>query len=132
MKHSTFFVKSQLRNLSKKVKKLYLSRNLQERFQKQHGAKVDFAFQGWTDVWLHPDFSEWNIEECLPKIRVPQLIVQRNDDEYETSTQIEAFVSQSDNSVETFFLDNFGQPTHLEQEIQTLEWMNKFVRNLYV
>jgi len=115
-----------------KVKELYLSGNLRERLQKHHGANVDCAFHGWADVWLHPNFSAWNIEDCLPKIRVPQLIVQGNDDEYGTSAQIEAIVRQSGNSVETCFLDNCGHSPHRDQEIQTLERMSKFVRNLFV
>jgi pimeloyl-ACP methyl ester carboxylesterase len=69
----------------KKVQELYLSGNIRERLQKHHGANVDCAFKGCARVWLHSDFSAWNIEECLPKIRVPQLIVQGNEDEYRTS-----------------------------------------------
>ena len=115
-----------------KVQELYLAGNLRERLQKHHGTNVDFAFHGWADVWLHPDFSAWNIEECLPKIRVPQSIVQGNDDEYGTSAQIEAIIRQSGNSVETCFLDNCGHSPHRDQEVQTLESMSKFVRNLFV
>ncbi|MEC8981766.1 MAG: alpha/beta hydrolase [SAR324 cluster bacterium] len=115
-----------------KVQQLYLSGNLRERLQKHHGANVDCAFHGWADVWLHPDFSAWNIESCLPGIRVPQLIVQGNDDEYGTSAQVEAIVRQSGSSVETCFLDNCGHSPHRDQEIQTLESMSKFVRKLLV
>ena len=89
-------------------------------------------FHGWADVWLHPDFPVWNIKECLPKLRVPQLIVQGNDDEYGTSAQVEAIVRESGNSVETCFLDNCGHSPHNYQEIQTLESMSKFIRNLFI
>ena len=63
---------------------------------------------------------------------MPQLIVQGNDDEYGTSAQVEAIVRQSGNSVETCFLDNCGHSPHRDQEIQTLESMSKFIRNLFV
>jgi len=115
-----------------KVRKLYLSGNLRERLLKHHGANVDRAFHGWADVWLHPDFSAWNIESCLPKIRVPQLIVQGNDDEYGTSAQVDAIVRQSGSSVETCFLDDCGHSPHRDQKIQTLETMARFVRKLLV
>ena len=115
-----------------KVRKLYLSGNLRERLLKHHGANVDRAFHGWADVWLHPDFSAWNIESCLPKIRVPQLIVQGNDDEYGTSAQVDAIVRQSRSSVETCILDDCGHSPHRDQEIQTLETMAQFVRKLLV
>ena len=80
--------------------------------------------------WLHPDFAEWNIESCLPKIMVPQLVIQGNDDEYGTSAQVEAIVRQSGSIVETRFLDNCGHSPHRDQETQTLEFMTQFVRNL--
>ena len=115
-----------------KIRQLYLSGNLRERLRKHHGTNVDCAFHGWADVWLHPDFSAWNIESCLPKIRVPQLIIQGNDDEYGTAAQVEAIVRQSGSSVETCFLDNCGHSPHREQVSQTLSIMSRFVLNLLV
>ena len=115
-----------------KIKQLFLTGNLRESLKKHHGANVDCAFHGWADVWLHPDFSSWNIEGCIQKIRVPQLIVQGNDDEYGTSEQVEAIVRQSGSIVESCFLENCGHSPHRDQEIQTLEIMSKFVKNLLV
>ena len=113
-----------------KVRQHYLSGNLRERLLKHHGENVDCAFHGWANVWLHSDFSTWNIESCLPKIKTPQLILQGNDDEYGTSLQVDAIVRQSGNSVETYFLDNCGHSPHREQESQTLHKMSQFVLNL--
>ena len=115
-----------------KIKQLFLTGNLRESLKKHHGANVDCAFHGWADVWLHPDFSSWNIEGCIQKIRVPQLIIQGNDDEYGTSEQVEAIVRQSGSIVESCFLENCGHSPHRDQEIQTLEIMSKFVKNLLV
>ncbi|MED5516210.1 MAG: alpha/beta hydrolase, partial [SAR324 cluster bacterium] len=115
-----------------KIKQLFLKGNLREILKKHHGTNVDCAFHGWADVWLHPDFSNWNIEECIQKIQVPQLIVQGNDDEYGTSEQVEAIVRQSGSIVESCFLENCGHSPHRDQEIKTLEIMSKFVKNLLV
>lgn len=109
---------------------LFRSGNLRELLKKHHGSNIDCAFKGWLEVWLHPDFAEWNIESCLPKIMVPQLVIQGNDDEYGTSAQVEAIVRQSGSIVETRFLDNCGHSPHRDQETQTLEFMTQFVRNL--
>ena len=113
-----------------KVGELFRSGNLRELLKKHHGSNIDCAFKGWLEVWLHPDFAEWNIESCLPKIMVPQLVIQGNDDEYGTSAQVEAIVRQSGSIVETRFLDNCGHSPHRDQETQTLEFMTQFVRNL--
>ncbi len=48
----------------------------------------DSAFRGWNDVWLHPPFQQWNIENELDAITCPLLAVQGIDDEYGTLEQI--------------------------------------------
>src|SRR5207253_1582702 len=50
---------------------------------------VDGVFREWNDVWLNPNFREWNIEEFLPRIACPVLAVQGENDEYGTMEQIE-------------------------------------------
>ena len=37
---------------------------------------VDEAFHGWNDVWLDPEFKEWNIEASLPRVSCPVLVLQ--------------------------------------------------------
>src|SRR5258705_14010166 len=53
------------------------------------------TFWGWNDIWLHPDFRGWNIEEFLPRIRCPILAIQGFDDEYGTMAQLEAVARQT-------------------------------------
>ena len=50
--------------------------------ERHHGANVDGAFWGWNGVWLDPAFRSWNIEEFLPRIRQPVLVIQGADDPY--------------------------------------------------
>lgn len=56
----------------------------------RHHADVSGAFWGWNRAWLDPDFRAWNLEELLPAITVPILIVQGDADEYGTIAQVEA------------------------------------------
>src|SRR5690606_3438821 len=55
----------------------------------RHHADPDSAYRGWNDIWLHPDFRDWNIEDYAARIRVPVLAIQGEDDEYGTMDQIE-------------------------------------------
>jgi len=91
---------------------------------------VDIAFRGWNDVWLHPGFRAWNLEEYLPAIRVPILILQGVDDEYGTWRQVEAIERQSGGPVETMALPDCGHSPHREQPERTLEAMTGFVRRV--
>jgi pimeloyl-ACP methyl ester carboxylesterase len=69
------------------------STDLPARLGKYH-ADVEAAFRGWNDIWLHPDFRAWNIEEYLPRVSCPVLAIQGEDDEYGTMAQIERIGAQ--------------------------------------
>jgi pimeloyl-ACP methyl ester carboxylesterase len=66
----------------------YRTTDLRDRLARYH-ADPDSAFWGWNDVWLDPAFRSWNIEDRLPSIVCPLLVVQGEDDEYGTMAQIE-------------------------------------------
>ena len=65
----------------------YESTDLRQRLARYHD-DVDSAFQGWNDMWLDPEFRNWNIEAELDAITCPVLAVQGEDDEYGTLDQI--------------------------------------------
>jgi pimeloyl-ACP methyl ester carboxylesterase len=70
----------------------YREGDLRERLAKHHD-DVDGAFRGWNDAWLDPGFRTWNIEEALPRVRVPALVVQGEDDPYGTLAQIDSITA---------------------------------------
>jgi pimeloyl-ACP methyl ester carboxylesterase len=74
------------------------------------------SFYGWNDIWLHPDFRSWNIEDFLPSIDCPILAIQGLDDEYGTIAQIEAIAkgaTQAD--VERLTLADCRHSPHKDQ-----------------
>ena len=58
-------------------------RHLRARLARHH-AHVDEAFQGWNDVWLDPDFKEWNIEAACRAWPARRSCCRALDDEYGT------------------------------------------------
>lgn len=58
------------------AKQAYEEKNLREQLTRYHGDNVDCAFWGWNRVWLDPGFWQWNIEEFLPAIKVPVMVLQ--------------------------------------------------------
>jgi pimeloyl-ACP methyl ester carboxylesterase len=44
--------------------------NLPEKLARHH-RDAGRTFWGWNNIWLHPDFRRWNIEEYLPRITCP-------------------------------------------------------------
>jgi pimeloyl-ACP methyl ester carboxylesterase len=108
----------------------YRNGDLAERLQRRHGANTDSAFWGWNSAWLDPKFRAWNIEEYLPAISVPTLIIQGVNDEYGTVRQVDAIATQSGASVETRLLEDCGHSPHRDQPELTRAAMVQFVERV--
>ena len=69
------------------AREAYRHTDLKQRLARYHD-DPDSAFWGWNDIWLHPPFRAWCIDQELHAIRCPLLAVQGLDDEYGTLEQI--------------------------------------------
>ncbi len=87
------------------------------------------TFWGWNDIWLHPDFRAWNIEEYLADIRCPLLAIQGCDDEYGTMAQIEAIAARVPGA-EILELADCRHSPHKDQPQATLEAMAGFIERI--
>ena len=105
----------------------YRNGQLRGRLERYHGKNVDCAFWGWNQVWLDPAFQSWNIEEYLPHIRVPILLIQGEDDQYGTLHQIKAIESGCAEAVRTVMLADCGHSPHFDQPERTLEAITSFL-----
>jgi pimeloyl-ACP methyl ester carboxylesterase len=112
-----------------RIADVYRTADLRDRLARHHGVNTDIAFWGWNDVWLHPDFQAWNIEEFLPKIEKPMLILQGEDDEYGTWKQVEA-IQQGAKGGETVAIPGCGHAPHKERVEVALEVMVGFINRL--
>jgi pimeloyl-ACP methyl ester carboxylesterase len=102
--------------------------DLRQRLGKYH-ADVEAAFRGWNDIWLHPDFRAWNIEETLAAIRCPVLAIQGEDDEYGTMAQIERIAAQVAD-VDLVKLADCRHSPHKDQPEAVLAAVSAFVTRL--
>ncbi|NMG66712.1 alpha/beta fold hydrolase [Azoarcus indigens] len=103
----------------------YTSTDLPARLGKYH-ADVDAAFWGWNDIWLHPDFRAWNIEEYLPRIECPVLALQGEDDEYGTMAQIERIAAGA-RDVELVKLADCRHSPHKDQPEAVIAAVSAFL-----
>jgi pimeloyl-ACP methyl ester carboxylesterase len=93
----------------------------------RHHADVDSVFRGWNDIWLHPDFRSWNIEDLLPAIDCPILVIQGEDDEYGTAEQMRRIARRGRN-VELALLPHCGHAPHRDQPERVLRTLTDWVR----
>lgn len=85
------------------------------------------TFRGWNDIWLHPDFRRWNIEDYLPGIGCPVLLIQGEDDQYGTLLQVEAIARKVSGPVKTLVLPECAHWPHVDQKQATLDAIAVFV-----
>lgn len=107
----------------------YVKGQLKQALERHHGRNVECAFWGWNRVWLNAEFRSWNIEEYLPGITVPVLIIQGEQDEYGTLRQVEAIETGCKGPVESVILPNCGHSPHRDHPERTLEAITSFVRS---
>jgi pimeloyl-ACP methyl ester carboxylesterase len=105
------------------------STDLPERLGRYHRDPAR-TFWGWNNIWLHPDFRSWNIEEYLPHITCPMLVIQGLDDQYGTMAQVEAIRKQSGGPVEILTLENCRHSPQRDQPKATLEAITGFVEEI--
>jgi len=107
------------------AKHAYQTTELREKLAKNH-LNVDNTFWGWNDIWLHPEFREWNIEEYLPSIDVPLLVMQGLDDQYGTLAQVNAIVAGVEQA-ETILIPDCQHTPHKEQREEAFAAMTTFI-----
>jgi pimeloyl-ACP methyl ester carboxylesterase len=105
----------------------YRTGDLRERLERRHGANVDGAFWGWNGAWLDPGFRTWNIEEYLPRVRVPSLVIQGRDDPYGTLAQVDAVERAAGAPVTRLVLDACGHSPHRDQPDAVVDAIRRFV-----
>lgn len=108
----------------------YRHGELRDRLARYHGDNVDCAFWGWNGAWLHPEFRHWNLEEYLPGIRVPLLVLQGEEDPYGTPAQVRAIAAGTGGPVAERLLARCGHAPHRDQGAVTLAAMAEFVRGV--
>lgn len=110
------------------AKEAYRTTDLRQRLGRYHGSPDD-AFLGWNDVWLSPEFRNWNIEEFVPPIGVPILAIQGQGDEYGTPAQVEAIRRLARAPCEAELLADCRHSPHRDQPQRTIELIARFVRH---
>jgi len=96
-----------------KAKKMWNNNNLKNKLNKYH-KDVDGAFNGWCNAWTSKKFKTWNIEEFLPKITVPTMLIQGKNDEYGTMKQIDIIENKINGKTHRLEIDKCGHSPHVD------------------
>ncbi len=86
--------------------KAYARGDLRERLHAYHGDNLEGAFRGWSETWLNPAFAAWNLYPELPRIRVPLLAIQGQEDEFASPAQLEIIAREVAGPCRTVLLEH--------------------------
>ena len=108
------------------IRTAYETGDLRARLARHH-AHPDNAFYGWNGAWLDPEFRDWNILDRVARIDVPMLLLQGTKDEYGSSEQVHAAARCATAASETVLLDGAGHAPHLDQPVEALDALVRFI-----
>jgi len=109
--------------------KRFESTDLPQRMTKYH-RDPEATFRAWSEIWLDTGFRDWNIEDSLPNIHCPILLIQALDDEYGTMAQLEAIEQGVNGPVETLVLPDGGHSPHLAHPERVTDAITRFVNRV--
>ncbi len=101
---------------------------LVRRLARYHGGNAESMLRAWAGAWLSPEFAAWNIEEYLPAVTSPVLLIQGEQDEYGTVAQVERIQAGIGAQLETLLLPDSGHVPHREKREAVLEAMTHFTQ----
>ncbi len=91
---------------------------------------TESMFRGWNDIWLQPEFRDWNIEHFLPEIQAPTVVIQGENDPYGTLAQVDAIERGAGAPVKKLVFADCGHSPHIDCRGETIDAIADFVREL--
>lgn len=112
------------------TKQRFATSDLPDKLRRWHADNLQGAFFGWCDTWLDPGFRAWSIEDALPAVTAPALVIQGLDDAYGTPAQVEAIVGGVSGPATALLLPGIGHAPHAEDPDSVVAAISRFVISL--
>ncbi|WP_420799582.1 alpha/beta fold hydrolase [Noviherbaspirillum sedimenti] len=100
------------------------------RLKKYHGDKATWVLNAWTETWPDPDFSGWSLENVLPKVTCPLLVIHGNHDEYGSLRHPEMIAKRSGGPLRVEIMADTYHVPHREHEQTIIELAKDFIGSI--
>ena len=112
----------------REAKEAFETGSLMGRLETYHGENTEPMFYAWADTWLDPAYSSWSIEDQLPKVHAPVLLIQGEDDNYGSPEQLRRIAAGVSGESEIMLLPDCGHSPHAEKRDEVFEATLRFLR----
>ena len=108
----------------------FLETDLAAKLGRYHGPQTDALFWAWQNIWLAPEFSDWNIEPELGHISAPVFVIQGEDDAFGTPAQVQAIKAGVAGPCRCWMVPNCGHEPHRQARERVLPEIGGFINAL--
>ena len=108
----------------------YQTTDLKEKLARYHDSNTEAIFRAWSDTWLSPEFKHWNIEDCLPRVTCPVLVIQGQDDQYGTEAQVKSIAGRVAGPAKPLLIPDCAHIPHKEATDRIIKEMTEFILGL--
>ncbi len=101
-----------------------------ERLARYHGDKAAWVLSAWIDTWLSPAFGGWSLDDALPRVRCPALVIHGEEDEFGTSAHPRRIVAGLGGPATLALLPGLRHVPHREDEDGVVARVAAWLRRL--
>ena len=98
-----------------------------QRLAKYHGDKAQWVLDAWIGSWLSPTFASWSLDQVLPQLRCPLLVIHGSDDEYGSPRHPERIVALAGAPAQLALMPDTRHVPHREREAEVIERVAAFL-----
>ncbi|HCT30556.1 MAG TPA: alpha/beta hydrolase [Bacteroidales bacterium] len=124
------FVEDITLNGIREMVQAYHTTDQKTKLEKYHGNNTEALFWAWANTWTNDKYRDWSIENLLPSIKCPTLIIQGEYDEYGSLMQVDKIAEQVSGKATKLILPNLKHTPHKEAPELILEHTSKFINQL--
>jgi pimeloyl-ACP methyl ester carboxylesterase len=112
----------------REAKKSFMQPGQVDRLRRYHGDKAEWVLNAWTETWLSPEFAGWNLDEDLPKVQCPAMIIHGENDEYGSRRHPERIGALAAGPATIEILPECGHVPYREKENDLIAMIGTFLR----
>lgn len=107
----------------------FKNEKLFQRLAKYHAEKTQWVLDAWTETWLSAEFKNWNLDQILPKVYCPMLILHGELDQYATLAQPQRFAELTRGEKQLVIIPDCGHFPHFEKTEIVLQSIQLFLND---